>query len=247
VANGRGGGRAARWRQRADAGRGGGRTGGGPSFLLLAARSPSLPAFCRGRDRQRSPSPSRSVVVAERRAAAQGQRGGGAETRRRTGAAGRTGKVRHERQQQETAIGVSYGRAWTSHDCLDPSAPTGPDSAVGSQKPPSPQHSSPPARLRKSPSPHPFPAPLRAATLGNEDLASTPVGSGVAGSARGSSRGPGSSPVPAVDSPGATAQARRGCIPGHDCGVGEAAAIVLRVSTLQSQRAAAVAAAAAAR
>jgi len=66
---------------------------------------------------------------------------------------------------------------------------------------------------------------------------------GGAGSARGGSRDRRPSPTTALDSAGATALARRRCTPEHDCGVAEAAPLVLHASTLRRGRAAAVAAA----
>ena len=54
-------------------------------------------------------------------------RGGGEERRRRTGAAGRTRKVGHEHQQQETASGISHGCTRASLGALEPSAETVPD------------------------------------------------------------------------------------------------------------------------
>lgn len=96
---------------------------------------------------------------------------------RRTGAAGHTRKVGHEHQQQETPIAVSAGCAWPSHGRLDPSAAAGSDSCVGSQRPRR-SPSSAPVLLRAAPSPHPFPAPLRVASRGDKDSASTHVGGG---------------------------------------------------------------------
>ena len=63
--------------------RGVGRASGAPSSSLPAARSPSLLTFYEGRDRQQSPSPSHSSVVAD--GWARWSRCRGAEARRRGG------------------------------------------------------------------------------------------------------------------------------------------------------------------
>jgi len=72
------------------------------------------------------------------------------------------------------------------------------------------------------------------------------LAAGGAGSARGGGGGRQPSPVPAPDSAGATAQARRRCTPEHDCAVAGTAGVVLHVCTRRRRGAAAVAAAAAA-
>lgn len=69
------------------------------------------------------------------------------------------------------------------------------------------------------------------------------LAAGGAGSARGGGGDPRLSPPPALDSAGATAPARRGCTPEHDCAVAGVEATTLHVCTRWRRRAAAVAAA----
>ena len=189
--------------------------------------------------------PQRRRAAAGRIPSAHGGRGGGAggggrvrwgggEVRtRRTGPAGHQRKVGHEHEQQETAIGISHGCSWPSHGRLEPSAAAGPDSCVGSRRPRWSPSSSAPVLRRAAPSPHPFPAPLRVASCGDEDSASTHVGGGGAGRAHGGGGDPRLSPPPALDSAGATAHRRRGCTPEHVRGAGGPAAIGLHVCALR--------------
>ena len=175
-------------------------------------------------------------------AAAQAQRRGGEEARRRRGATGCTRKVAHGCKQRETSIGVSGGRPLPSHGWLEASAAERSDSRAGSLRPLGSLSSSPGVLLRTAPSPHPFLAPLRVATRDDEFSASRPVGGGGAGSGHGGGGDPRLSPLPELDSAGATAQARQGGTPEHVRGAGGPAAVVLRVDDLrrggrlQSQR-----------
>ena len=147
-----------------------------PFSQLFAPHPFSSPAALAARSGPRS-----SAVGGRGRragAAAQAQRVGGAEARRRSGAAGCTRKVAHGCKKQETSIEVSGGRPLPSHGCVEASAAERPDSGAGSQRPRRSQSSPPPVFLRKAPSLHPSPAPLRVATRADEDSASTPVGGG---------------------------------------------------------------------
>jgi hypothetical protein len=248
VANRRGGGRAARWRQRANAGRGGGRTGGGPSFLLLAARSPSLPAFCRGRDRQQAPIPPQAAVVADgwaRRRRCRGvearRRGGGLE---RLQAQGKRGRDTSNKKQALRSATEAHCPHTVSSSPVQLQGRIPGFGRRGHCRPLRRPHPSSFARLHRCTHPS-LPCEWRRAATGIRPPHCRRRGA--LGAARGSARGKGPAPVAALDPLGATAQARQGGTPEHGCGGGGPAAIVLRVCALRRGRAAAVAAAAAAR
>ena len=216
------------------------------SFFLPAARSPSLLAFYRGRDRQQAPFPPQAAVVADgwgRRRRCRGvearRRGGRLERLQAQGKRGRDTSNKKQALRSATEAHSPPTVASTRVQLQGRIPALGRRGRGGRCRR---LHPSSFARLHPC-TPPPLPCEWWCAATGIRPRHLLAAGGGGAGSACGGSRSRRPSPTKALDLSGATALARRRCTPEHDCGVAEAAPLVLHASTLRRGRAAAVAAA----